>query len=641
MISPEREDIVALSGKVNIAACGGKAVGLAQARAFAAVPDFVVIPESWFRKAASTQLELVSADWSGWDSASARSSGAARLLATVELTTEMRETLSGALREHLFGATRLAVRSSALDEDGLHASRAGLYTSVSNVAPYALNRAVIECWKSWFSTQAQVHRSHAEWRPPQMAVVIQRMVDAHCAGVAAVYRDTVEVESVAGLAARLVDGTAEPDHHCFSLPLESSRLPHEHAARVASHLRQQLGGGDLEIEWAWDGKQIHVIQARSLTVAPPAPPAPRFPVGRSQQPVLRVSPLYGETPPEREFPLGQLDDVIDHYRRKRCRLYAVATDYGCSLGAALVVRFNHRGTVGDGWVRVEHQLGETALLDISPSERQRIIPTPKLGVAMRDLCGDDPSALVTVVVREFITGRGGALSGVLADGGVRIEYSHAGLFAINRGLADTDELTVYEGRLAEPQLIPTGWTSQMLSTIADVTRLFTARCGPAVVEWSLHGDLATPVDYSRTGAAEDVAAKGAVISEGTCEGPALLMDPAGIGDLVKASEEPIVSVGQPLPLPTEGYVSQLVQRISTYSQPPVVIAERPYAIFATLIPHVAGFVFYRGAARFCHLAILLREYRVPAVSTPIISLPFNGDIVCLRSNGYISIGGKS
>jgi rifampicin phosphotransferase len=394
----------------------GKAVGLAQARVFAAVPDFVVIPESWFRTAASTQLELIAADWAGWDSASARSSGAAGLLATVDLTTAMRETLSAALHEHLPGATRLAVRSSALDEDGRQASRAGLYTSVLNVSPDALNRAVIECWKSWFSTQAEAHRPHTGWRPPQMAVVIQRMVDAHYSGIAAVYRDTVEVESVAGLAAGLVDGIAEPDHHSFTLPLETRLLPREHAAHTASHLRQHFGGGDLEIEWAWDGEQIQVIQARPLTVAPPAP---RFSIDSSQRPVLHVSPLYGETPPEHEFPLGQLDDVIDHYRLKRRRLYAVATDYGCSLGSALVLRFNHRGMVGDAWASVEDQLGETALLDISPSERQRIIPTPQLGVALRDLCGDAPSTLVTVVVREFITGCGGALSSVLADLGLK------------------------------------------------------------------------------------------------------------------------------------------------------------------------------------------------------------------------------
>jgi hypothetical protein len=100
MISPEREEPVAVGDAVNIATCGRKAVGLAQARVFAAVPDFVVIPESWFRTAASTQLELIAADWARWDSASARSSGAARLLATVDLTTAMRETLSATMQSH-------------------------------------------------------------------------------------------------------------------------------------------------------------------------------------------------------------------------------------------------------------------------------------------------------------------------------------------------------------------------------------------------------------------------------------------------------------------------------------------------------------------------------------------------------------
>ncbi len=293
------------------------------------------------------------------------------------------------------------------------------------------------------------------------------------------YRDTVEVESIASLATGLVDGTEEPDHHSFTLTLQTPRLPQEHAAHTASHLRQQLGGGDLEIEWAWNGKQIQIIQARPLTVAPPAP---RFSHRSSQRPVLHVSPLYGETPPEREFPVGQLDDIIDHYRRKRHRLYAVATDYGCSLGSALVLRFNHRGTVGDAWASIEDQLGETTLLDISPSERQRIIPTSQLRVALRDLRGDDPNTLMTVVVREFITGRGDALSSVLADSGVRIEYSRDGLLAINRGLAETRELTVYEGQHADPQLIPTGWIPQIFSTFQQLP--------PAVMKIVLGRELA-------------------------------------------------------------------------------------------------------------------------------------------------------
>lgn len=145
-------------------------MGLAQAGEFAAVPDFVVIPENWFRAAASTQLELIAAELPGWDSASARSNGAARLLVTVDFKAAMRETRSAAVHEHLPGATRLAVRSSALDEDGRHASRAGLYTSMLDVSPCALNHAVIECWRSWFSIRAQAHRPHAGWRPPQMAV---------------------------------------------------------------------------------------------------------------------------------------------------------------------------------------------------------------------------------------------------------------------------------------------------------------------------------------------------------------------------------------------------------------------------------------------------------------------------------------
>ena len=79
----------------------------------------------------------------------------------------------------------LAVRSSAVGEDGRHASFAGLFRSVLGVqaSAGALEAAVKRCWASRWSAGAGAYAQNARQRLPAMAVIVQAQVDARFAGV--------------------------------------------------------------------------------------------------------------------------------------------------------------------------------------------------------------------------------------------------------------------------------------------------------------------------------------------------------------------------------------------------------------------------------------------------------------------------
>ena len=56
----------------------------------------------------------------------------------------------------------------------------------------------------------------------------------------------------------------------------------------------------------------------------------------------------------------------------------------------------------------------------------------------------------------------------------------------------------------------------------------------------------------------------------------------------------------------------ILEQLKKRSDKPILVTPRPYAALASLIPYVKGFVF-EYASLLCHLSILLREKRIPAI----------------------------
>jgi pyruvate,water dikinase len=133
-----------------------------------------------------------------------------------EFLRSVRETLA---QLSVSESTLLAIRSSATDEDGIHASFAGLYETQLGVPLQGIGEAIKECWASvWREKVLKYHlRLGLGDMVPEMAVIIQPVLAASAAGVAfsqhplSGHRDRVAINAVLGIAAPLVSGEVTPD----------------------------------------------------------------------------------------------------------------------------------------------------------------------------------------------------------------------------------------------------------------------------------------------------------------------------------------------------------------------------------------------------------------------------------------------
>jgi pyruvate,water dikinase len=180
----------------------------------------------------------------------------------------------------------VAVRSSAVSEDGETASFAGQQETFLNVrGAEDVTRRVQQCWASFFSPRALFYRARkGVLTDTGMAVVVQEMVVADKSGVMftvdPVHRrhDQIIVEAVRGLGEAMVSGEVTPDHYVIDrrqrtvlrefLPLKgSSVLSAEEMGRLLDlGLRlEEFFGNPQDVEWCFRGDALLLLQSRPIT----------------------------------------------------------------------------------------------------------------------------------------------------------------------------------------------------------------------------------------------------------------------------------------------------------------------------------------------------------------------------------------
>jgi pyruvate,water dikinase len=201
---------------------------------------------------------------------------------------------------------RVAVRSSAVGEDAAGASFAGQHATVLGVTGVdAALAAVARVWQSGRDDAALAYRRKLKIEgAPRVAVVIQQLVDADCAGVLFTVNpltgaDERVIEAAWGLGEAVVSGLVTPDRYRVRRDgaiLERTAGDKDIAIRVAPgggtatvavpaalaratclddaqlHQLNQLAArceagarAPIDLEWAFAGARLYLLQQRDVS----------------------------------------------------------------------------------------------------------------------------------------------------------------------------------------------------------------------------------------------------------------------------------------------------------------------------------------------------------------------------------------
>jgi rifampicin phosphotransferase len=187
------------------------------------------------------------------------------------------------------GPGPFAVRSSGRDEDGAAHSHAGQFLSLLEIPADRIEEAALKVWLSGNSEALRAYRASRGLDPAggAPAVIIQPLVKARAAGVAfsadpvTGRRDRIIVSATAGLGDRLVSGEADGDDYVIDRATGASieapdggvLSPLDIAALAAlARNVEQTQGAPQDIEWAFEGDRLYLLQARPITTGLRAPP---------------------------------------------------------------------------------------------------------------------------------------------------------------------------------------------------------------------------------------------------------------------------------------------------------------------------------------------------------------------------------
>ena len=211
----------------------------------------------------------------------------------------------------------LAVRSSAPEEDLAQASFAGLYETRLNVTPADLAAAVRDCFAACFDARLFVYKTKRELDPaPSFAAIVQRQVASDVSGVAFSLNphnndfDEAVVNAIRGLGNELVAGEVDPDQWVVdkvngatvesrvgARPGEPDPTACLDDAQLAAVTRtvsavESLFGLPVDVEWAFEGPRLYLLQARPITTYIPLPEDIQTAPG--EQRLLYMDPSLGE-----------------------------------------------------------------------------------------------------------------------------------------------------------------------------------------------------------------------------------------------------------------------------------------------------------------------------------------------------------
>jgi pyruvate,water dikinase len=305
--------VIALSdvGSNDVHLVGGKGANLGEmlGAGFPVPSGFVVTADAYVRcvnesGVGSRLAEItVQAVGAGPDELSRLAAEARGLVADINIPDDLIQATTDMYASSCRGQ-RVAVRSSATAEDTAETSFAGMNESFTNVTAENLIEKITDCWISLFGERVVAYRAEQGLADePAIAVVVQKMVSSDRSGVMftcdPARREELMIEAAFGLGEVVVSGSVEPDtyrvdrdtagvreirigHKTLRITSGESGDVHESIEglgawqRVLSdqeiHTVASVGldiethyGVPQDIEWAYVGDSLYIVQSRPIT----------------------------------------------------------------------------------------------------------------------------------------------------------------------------------------------------------------------------------------------------------------------------------------------------------------------------------------------------------------------------------------
>lgn len=181
------------------------------------------------------------------------------------------------------GAKKVAVRSSAVAEDGAKDAWAGQMDTFLNVGKDGLLESVEKCWRSAGSERALAYAKQKGLEAGRVAVVVQEMINGDVSGVAfSVHpvtndKNQLVIEAVRGLADSLVSGEATPDNYVVdrktskviqkTIQGDKPMLNDKNLAELSETVMklEEYFGFPVDVEWTFAGDKLFILQSRPIT----------------------------------------------------------------------------------------------------------------------------------------------------------------------------------------------------------------------------------------------------------------------------------------------------------------------------------------------------------------------------------------
>jgi pyruvate,water dikinase len=203
------------------------------------------------------------------------------------------------------GADSVAVRSSAINEDGINAAWAGQLDTFLGCNRDNLLQKVEACWKSAHSPRARSYAQQKGITGSKVAVIVQKMVQSEISGVAFSVHPVsgsetqIVIEAGMGLGEAVVSGSITPD--TYVIERSTNQTLEKHVADQKKKLVRNEAGGTawaditgstsgqklsdaqivelctlikrieaffghpVDVEWAITNNTIYILQSRPIT----------------------------------------------------------------------------------------------------------------------------------------------------------------------------------------------------------------------------------------------------------------------------------------------------------------------------------------------------------------------------------------